>query len=120
MSFQKIVALVAAVILIVSLVTIGMSAGYGTDENWPPIVAACPDYWVLRGAKDSAKCINVRDLGKCPPASGDKHLKMDFSVYPFDGANSTCAKAKWANKCGVPWDGISYGVEDPCAETTST
>jgi hypothetical protein len=118
MSFQKIITLVAVTVLVISLVIIGVPTGYGTDENWPPIVAECPDYWVLKGGKESSKCINVRDLGRCPPSNGDKHLEMDFSAYPFDGANSTCAKSTWAHTCNIPWDGVSYGIEDPCAETT--
>ena len=37
----------------------------------------------------------------------------------FTGSNGTCAKYSWANKCDVSWDGITYGVENPCNSTTT-
>jgi len=114
--FQKMVLIAFGVALVTILVFIGVSAGYSKDEQWPPVVADCPDYWLLRGATDSEsqKCVNVKDLGTCPAASGKKHAEMDFTKYPFNESNDLCAKYKWATKCGIPWDGITYGVENPC------
>ena len=111
--FQKTVLFVAIVILIISLIIIGFTLSAGQDNNWPPMVPNCPDYWITDGSSN-AKCINVKDLGTCPAPSGSKHLTMDFGAAPYVGSNSTCAKYTWATNCGISWDAITYGVSNPC------
>ena len=44
---------------------------------------------------------------------------MNFDQAPFNGTDGNCAKFKWANKCGLTWDGITYGVSNPCATNTT-
>lgn len=39
---------------------------------------------------------------------------VDFSVAPYIGQGGTCAKYTWAKNCGVSWDGITYGIQNPC------
>jgi hypothetical protein len=39
---------------------------------------------------------------------------VDFSVAPYIGQGATCAKYSWAKNCGVSWDGITYGIDNPC------
>ena len=113
--FQKIVLYAAIIILIIALVIIGVSLSYGKDSQvWPPVVPQCPDYWVADGSGNNTTCINVKDLGTCKATGGKKHLTMNFNQAPYVGANSTCAKYTWAKKCGLSWDGISYGVNNPC------
>ena len=113
--FQKIVLYAAIIILIIALVIIGVSLSYGKDSQvWPPVVPQCPDYWVADGSGNNTTCINVKDLGTCEATGGKKHLTMNFNQAPYVGANSTCAKYTWAKKCGLSWDGISYGVNNPC------
>jgi len=114
-SFQKIVLTSAIIILIISLIIIGICLSYyQAKEQWPPILADCPDYWTIDGSGSFTRCTNVKDLGSCPPQSGDKHLVMNFTDPAFTGANGTCAKYMWSKKCNVTWDGITYGVENPC------
>lgn len=112
--FQKIVLFSAIIILIVALVFIGIALTYSSDTTWPPMTPDCPDYWMMDGSGNNAQCINVKDLGTCPPQGNQKHLTMNFNTSPFDGSNELCAKYKWAKKCKVSWDGITYGVENPC------
>ena len=111
--FQKTVLFVAIVILSISLIIIGFTLSAGNDSQWPPMTPNCPDYWITDGSSN-AKCINVKDLGTCPASSGSKHLTMDFSVAPYVGSNSACAKYTWAKNCGISWDAITYGVSNPC------
>jgi hypothetical protein len=113
-SFQKVVLFAAIVVLIIALVLIGMSLRYSTDQNWPPMTSECPDYWTIDGSGNNAKCINAKDLGTCPAQTGDEHLIMNFNNAVYAGSNGTCAKYTWATKCGVSWDGITYGVNNPC------
>jgi len=114
-SFQKIVLFSAIIVLIIVLVVIGIALSYSVSaQDWPPMTPDCPDYWVIDGSGNNATCVNIKDLGTCQPESNDKHLRMNFNVPAFTGSNELCAKYTWAKKCGVTWDGITYGVENPC------
>jgi hypothetical protein len=115
--FQKIILFAAIIMLIIALVFIGIALTYATDQEWPPMTPECPDYWIIDSSGNNANCINVKDLGTCPPQSGQKHLSMNFSGPAFSGSNEICAKYTWAKKCGLSWDGITYGVNNPCQAT---
>jgi hypothetical protein len=111
--FQKYILMAAIIMLIIALLFIGIALKYSTNsQTWPPMVPACPDYWKIDGSGNNTSCINIKNLGKCNPQTG--HLTMNFNNAPYNGTNGTCAKYTWANKCGVTWDGITYGVNDPC------
>jgi hypothetical protein len=112
--FQKIVLFAAIIILIIALVFIGISLTYNKSQTWPPIVADCPDYWVIDGSGNNTICKNIKDLGTCPPNSGTKHLTKNFNNPAFTGSQGNCNKYRWANSCGISWDGITYGVNNPC------
>jgi len=120
MSFQKTVLMIAVVFLILFLVLIGVALKSAASEaTWPPIVGACPDYWVdLSG--NGSMCFNSQHLGTCSqyiPTSDNKNT-MNFDQDPYNGTDGACAKNKWATKCGLSWDGITYGVTNPCTSTT--
>ena len=118
--FQKIILTIAVIILVLSLIFMGiiLNKAKGSEE-WPPIVPACPDWWILDGSGNKSTCVNVKDLGTCATKSTDNaHQKMDFNLPAFtgsNGSNANCAKYSWANKCKVSWDGITYGVPNPCS-----
>ena len=112
--FQKIILYSAIIILIVSLVIIGVSLSYSKNKVWPPMVPNCPDYWTVDGSGNNTTCVNIKDLGTCSSNTGDKHLTMNFNSPQFTGSNGPCNKRTWANSCGVSWDGITYGVKNPC------
>lgn len=112
--FQKFVLFAAIIILIIALVFIGIALTYSTDQEWPPMTPECPDYWTMDGSGNNTTCINVKDLGTCQPQSGQKHLTMNFNVPAFTGENGMCSKYIWAKNCGLSWDGITYGVNNPC------
>jgi len=112
--FQKIVLFTAIILLIIILIFIGISLSYSKATTWPPIVPACPDYWIMDGSGNNSTCINIKDLGTCSPIGGTKHLVMNFNDTAFTGSQGNCNKYTWANKCGISWDGITYGVNNPC------
>jgi hypothetical protein len=118
--FKKIVLFSAIIILIISLVLIGVALSYAKDETWPPMIPSCPDYFVIDGSGNEAVCVDVKELSTCKPPSdsSDEYLKVNFNTPVYTGTNGTCNKYKWANSCGVAWDGINYGVKNPCEETT--
>ena len=113
--FQKTVLFSAIFILIVTLVVIGMALSYAkSSESWPPIVSECPDWWRIDGSGNATTCTNVKDLGICPAQNGEEHQKMNFNMPLFTGDSGECNKYNWANKCKVSWDGVTYGVANPC------
>jgi hypothetical protein len=112
-TFQKFILFAAIIILIIALVFIGIALSYSKDTAWPPITPDCPDYWTMDA---SSSCVNIKDLGNCPAQSTNKHLTMDFNAPAFTGSNQLCSKYTWAKKCGVSWDGITYGVNNPCQD----
>ena len=115
-TFQKIVLIIAIILLIITLVVIGYSLTKAKAESqWPPIVGDCPDYWIDVSGNGSA-CVNVQSLGKCNiPTAGAQNPK-NFSVGAYNGSNSMCAKYTWSKNCDVTWDGITSGVANPCTK----
>jgi hypothetical protein len=116
--FQKIVLFSAIIILIIALVIIGIALMYSKNQEWPPMTPECPDYWIVDGSGNNTTCTNMKDLGNCPAQSGNQHLVMNFNGPAFTGSQGLCNKYTWANKCGVSWDGITYGVENPCQNSS--
>ena len=114
-SFQKIVLVSAIVFLIIALIIIGISLHYSRDTNWPPNIASCPDWWIMDGSGNNQKCINRKDLGTCKPNGSSQHQEMNFNIPAFTGSNGTCNKYTWAKNCDLSWDGITYGVDNPCS-----
>jgi len=115
--FQKIVLIGAIIILIIALIFIGIALSYSKNKMWPPMVPSCPDYWQIDGSGNNTTCTNIKDLGSCPSQSGQPHLVMNFNNPAFTGANGLCAKYTWAKNCNISWDGITYGVNNPCQTT---
>jgi hypothetical protein len=114
-AFQKFILFGAILLLIITLVVIGVSLSKGqSEQQWPPIIPECPDYWSIDGSGNNASCVNTKNLGTCKPQEGSDYLKMNFNTPEFTGTNSLCSKYTWAKKCGVSWDGITYGVNNPC------
>lgn len=82
-------------------------------KTWPPVVAQCPDYWEAHG-ENGSNCVNVKNLGTCPAKTGETHLSMDFSGADYTGTMGKCNKYKWANNCGILWEGVNFGADNPC------
>ena len=104
MSFQKIVLIIATLLLILVLVMFGFAIHNNKqEEKYPPVQSECPDYWkAVRGDDGIPMCHNVKGLG-----SDNCQKKMDFTKYPFIGSQGACNKQKWARTCGITWDGIT-------------
>jgi hypothetical protein len=122
-TFQKIVLTIAIVLLIGVLIIINISlTNASASRLWPPIKTDCPDYWEdLSG--NGSQCFNVKDIGTCNPPSyiGDNPNSAstkNFNRPLYTGANGLCEKRKWARRCNVEWDGITYGhgINNPCSK----
>lgn len=98
MNFQKYTIVIATIILVLLLALVGFLIWRAKNNvTWPPIVAECPDYFEVTGP---GMCNNVRSLGTC-------HGEINFTDAAFQGEAGLKNKKKWANKCGVVWDGIT-------------
>lgn len=133
MHFQKIVLIIATILLIMILLIIGLTLSKKTYLNlpsifgsslakkinslkWPPIVGECPDYWVDISGNGEA-CFNSHRLGKCNIPNDQNKNTMNFNTSAFNGPNEKCAKYTWAKNCNITWDGITSGIKNPCDTT---
>ena len=103
MAFQKTVAIIAGITLLVALCAVAFLA-YHAQRNvaYPPVSAQCPDYWKVQKVGEQNVCVNSKNLGKtsCPHS-------MDFSISPWTGDKGLCRKRDWARECDVTWDGVT-------------
>ncbi len=113
--FQKIVLIIAIIILTITLVIMIIALDKTGKEVWPPVITKCPDWWIADGEGNNSTCINVKDLGVCSAKAGEKHQTMNFNTDLYTGQQGACAKYKWANNCKLTWDGITYGAKNPCS-----
>ena len=99
--FQKVVLTIAAVILILTLVIIGILLfNAHSSAQWPPEVSSCPDYYT---ATSDDVCKNTGGV-----KVSNKNCKTgDFSGSGYKGKAGKKRKCQWAQDCGVAWDGIS-------------
>ena len=115
--FQKIALMITLVILLAIFVFIAGSLVYASKNVVnTPILPQCPDFWEIEETETGPKCINVQNLGTCPAATGDTYLTVDFNSGNY---TDNCAKYTWANNCNIAWDGLTYGVDNPCTTTAS-
>ena len=119
--FQLMTIILLIILLIIILLIVGLSiTNTRKNKTWTPIVGECPDYW-LDASGDGSKCVNVKDLGTCNGSiEPGKHLTMNFAASPYTGVNALCNKYKWANTCGVTWDGITNLSADPCIPVSTS
>jgi hypothetical protein len=107
-SFQRTVVIIASVILILCLIVLGILIYNSTgNEEWPPEIGQCPDYFLMK-ERDvvengftfhaGQQCFNEHSLGK-------KH-NTDCTWYS-SYEKSKKDKKKWAQGCGLTWDGIT-------------
>ena len=99
MTFQKIVLVIAFVLLIISLVIIGLLIKSATlSAKFPPETGRCPDYLKAQLSNGTLTCTNPKNLGTCSGA---------FTPVGGSDVGSITANCKAAKKCGLTWDGVT-------------
>jgi hypothetical protein len=117
MSFYIIVLIIAIIILILALTSVGLLIGrLNSSKTFPPSASDCPDYWVVNESNGSCT-IPTGDLAVNAPASGysttdtygllSDAIKFTDAGWKNEGISELCAKKKWANKYSVLWSGVS-------------
>ena len=116
MEFYKTVFMIMLVVLFISLSIVGYAIyNSKNDKKYPPIVSECPDYYELSGniCTDVHGLNNGNDYNSGGASQSISCESVNFSLLPKSnnagmGPNSAiCEKKKWANTCGVNWDGIT-------------
>jgi hypothetical protein len=103
LNFQRIVLIIAGVLFAMFMVTVIYSMlKANTIGEWPPVIANCPDNWVM-GA--DGKTCNNNGVFKTNSATNCDTIVPSGTA--FSGAGGMCEKYKWSKNCGVNWDGIS-------------
>ena len=121
-TFQKIVMVVALILLVICLIFVGIALYYHNyDDKYPPVLGSCPDYWddvtvaQSNGETLGTSCknngINPPDGLEGPGCPGMGGIQS-FTASSWQGDNGICNKAKWAKGCGVIWDGITNSNVD--------
>ncbi len=99
MAFQKIVLIIALVLLILALVVIGvLIKSAQTTAKFPPETSKCPDFFKVDLQNGKIHCNNPLGLGSC--ASG-------LTPVVGDTLDSRVQNCKLARGCGITWDGIT-------------
>ena len=135
-TFQNFTVGIAIILLVISVASMGMVLSKTNGYPYPGSVDVCPDYWTTintltqpsgecadsefgccsdhatlktdaGGTNCPVKCYNTHGLGAVSSSCANIPTTMDFSSTEFTGANGQCAKKKWADNCGLTWDGVT-------------
>ena len=80
------------------------------NQKFPPMYPTCPDYYILQD-DGGPKCMDHKSLGGSgsggvPPMPCNK-LDLNNPAYNGWSVNQIKNKKKWAQDCGVTWDGVT-------------
>ena len=113
-NFKKMTLIVAGILLLICIAIIILIFLFpNTKQVWPPMVANCPDYFVDKNG-DGSICTTTFNLG-----NGRCGQNILFTDPKYIGSNAKCEKYNTATNCGITWDGITYGVKNPCTNNSS-
>jgi hypothetical protein len=115
MSFYVIVLIIAIIILIITLASVGvLLKKIKTNQVFPPSASRCPDYWTIDSkgyciVPNGENSMNVPSVGYLTDTVGLYNGVVDFNDASWNntGSSALCAKNKWANKYSVHWGGVS-------------
>jgi hypothetical protein len=128
MKFQLVVIIILGILLIITLLAFYyIASSSGNNIQFPPSIPICPDYYYqVKSSNDNIICKALPDMEDALIISGlDKGLNQnkcfttDFTPNFYSGSKANCNKYTWYKNCkSIPaWEGITYGVKNPCATT---
>ena len=101
-TFQKSVLIIALVVLIALLISVGILLNkHSKNTNWPPIQNTCPDYWTEDGSGNCKGETNGLNIG-----TGAVTSTVDSNGNNVTG-ETRCQKRTWAINNGIMWSGVS-------------
>jgi hypothetical protein len=126
MKFQSIVIIILGILLIITIISFYYIASTPAQVPYPKSIPVCPDYYFQSGVTSSNGSVSCKALPTMEQKLNDV-IKTGWQVracsapvFPsnyYTGTRANCLKYNWVKSCmSVPaWDGISYGVQNPCA-----
>lgn len=115
--FKTIVLTIAIVLLVICLTMVGVGLLFGgksKKKQYPPVKSDCPDKWTAKSGGSGVSCHPPTGHGKGSGNCGS----ISASHPQFSGPQGQCNKYKWAQKCGVSWNGVT-NTSQPCNDTSS-
>lgn len=103
--FQRIVLGIAIILLIAAYIMIFFTL-VNNDDQWPPAISNCPDYWVYDKTNDYCTSNNMNN-------GPDNNISIYPSLKKISQL-SKCEKYNWATTNQISWDGLTYGVNMDC------
>jgi hypothetical protein len=138
-TFQNSALGISIIVLIVCLIILGIILMKKPTSS--SSVDICPDYWTTSnylnppsacktsefgccsdnttsktdadGSNCPIRCYNSHQLGTVSSSCSSIPTTMDFSTDDYTGSSGICNKQKWADQCGITWDGIT-NVSNAC------
>ena len=133
-TFRIVVLSIAAIVLIIILIVIGVLLSKGTtNKAWPPTNTTCPDYWLV--SDDGKECTIPRNLeanslnvgtiyGNLPGEFPDQGAPVSPTFvnnqnpdayvsspapahFNLDKFSGVCQKQCWSKQFNIVWDGVS-------------
>ena len=108
--FNKIVLIIATIVLIVMLVLLYLFLSKALFEySYPPVISDCPDYWDVSLDSDGNKiCVNNMLVNSGTNSVECNNINpAQFNLESTNKEESICSKYSWAKKCKITWDGIT-------------
>lgn len=133
-NFYTIIFTITVIIAIITLTFMAITMFLGREGAvWPPDVSECPDYWLANSDGSCTPQPSVGNIGSRPnppPApftcttfvpndnNGGSYQNVLANKTDLTPSGPRCARQRWANACGVYWDGISDISPMWCASGT--
>jgi len=132
--FKFAILLVGIIALIIGLTSVAVLLSKGDIKSeWPPFISKCPDeYEYNKDMNYPNKCrpkysnifpgtVPTATQGKTTILVNEVETEVSYcDVFDpahsdFEGVQGNCNKKKWADDCGVSWDGVR-GNESLCED----
>ena len=113
--FNKIVLIIATIVLIVMLVLLYIFLSKALfEDSYPPVVSDCPDYWdISLNSNGEQECIDNLKINSGSGASNCRNiLPALFEVGGQHKDGVICNRYDIAKECNLIWDGITNTSKD--------
>lgn len=125
MKFQSIVIVILGILLIITIIAFYyIASSRGNNMPFPPSIPVCPDYYYQTAELQDGTitCKAMPSMEKTLNNAGVTNQRCStptFTPQYYSGTNANCLKYTWFSNCNsIPaWEGITYGVNNPCATT---
>lgn len=111
-AFQNNVVRIATIVFIAFMALVSLMLLLAKEnQQFPPMYPTCPDYYKLKN-DGGPKCDDVKGFTGVSSTGGPGGMScrlLDLSNQNYNGWDTQKLKnkKKWAEDCGVTWDGVT-------------